>query len=218
MLQREITVGRDRSCDIVLDNGCQYASRMHAMIYMDGNVLMYRDQSSNGTLVNNVLVRGRAVPIRHGDTIMVAGRYPVSWNVIDRLVNLSGAQSVSNNVNDYPKASAHRSQPNDLERWNWGAFTLYPIWGFWNGCWWGFLVALFFSWIPLVPNIVFGIYGTRWSWENKPWSSVGSFEKAQRDWAIWGIVVFALNIVWWLIFFLLLAPQYYFWSHWYYWL
>jgi pSer/pThr/pTyr-binding forkhead associated (FHA) protein len=44
---------------------------------------MYRDISRNGTIVNDVMVKQRAVPIRHGDIIMLAGSYLLDWNQID---------------------------------------------------------------------------------------------------------------------------------------
>lgn len=57
---REITIGRSKSSDIFLDNRCIYASNNHGSIYYDGNRMMYRDNSSNGT--------------------MIAGRYQLNWN------------------------------------------------------------------------------------------------------------------------------------------
>jgi pSer/pThr/pTyr-binding forkhead associated (FHA) protein len=72
MIMREVTIGRSKDCDIYLDERCIYASSHHATIYYDGNQLMYRDNSSNGTLINNVSVKHRAVPIRHGGSIIAA--------------------------------------------------------------------------------------------------------------------------------------------------
>ena len=69
---REITIGRSKTSDIYLDDRCIYASNNHGSIYYDGNQMMYRDNSSNGTMVNNIMVRRRAVPIRQGDIIMIS--------------------------------------------------------------------------------------------------------------------------------------------------
>ena len=80
---REVTIGRSPNCDIYLNPGYSYASNMHGMIYYEGNQLMFKDTSSNGTMINNISVRGRAVPIRRRDSIMIAGRYPINWNQID---------------------------------------------------------------------------------------------------------------------------------------
>ena len=53
------------------------------MIYYDGRQLMYRDISTNGTMINNQRIHKRAVPIRRGDIIMLAGKYQLNWNQID---------------------------------------------------------------------------------------------------------------------------------------
>lgn len=198
---REITIGRDLSCDIRLDNSCTLASRLHATIYLDGNQLMYCDKSSNGTLINNIAVRRRAVPVRRGDSIMVAGRYPISWNVIERALQGMAYQrgpEPAYTTREYDvNAFAQPQQPATparLHDWNWGAFLLYPFWGFGNGCWWAFFIGFFGGWLWPIPNIIFGVFGSRWSWENKRWSSIAAFDKAQHDWMVWGLIIFAINI------------------------
>lgn len=80
---REITIGRDKNSDIYLDESCKLASRNHASIFYDGNQLMFRDVSTNGTMINNVRVNHRTVPISNGDIIMIAGRYQISWSQIN---------------------------------------------------------------------------------------------------------------------------------------
>ena len=83
MINGEITIGRDKTCDIVLSEDCVYASQMHATMYMNGSQLMYQDNSRNGTMVNSVSVHNRAVPVSYGDSIMIAGDYPLNWNQIE---------------------------------------------------------------------------------------------------------------------------------------
>nr|WP_199044079.1 cytochrome c oxidase assembly factor Coa1 family protein [Dyella sp. ASV24] len=77
--------------------------------------------------------------------------------------------------------------PPEIDRWNWGAFLLTWIWGIGNGT----LIALL-MFIPLV-NIpmwfVLGAKGSAWAWQNKRWNSVEDFQRTQRTWARWGIVV-----------------------------
>lgn len=189
---REITIGRDKHSDIYLDESCKLASRNHAFIFYDGNQLMLRDVSTNGTMVNNVRINHRTVPIFNGDMIMVAGRYPVSWSQIEAFFPKVSQDSNGACLTDIPSNSA---QFPFKMKWNWGAFGLYPIWGFFNGCWWGILVSLFLGYLFPVPNIVFGIYGTRWAWENRKWNSLPDFMKTQSDWAVWGIIVFCMNIL-----------------------
>ena len=188
---REITIGRDKSSDIYLDESCKLASRKHASIFYDGNQLMFRDESTNGTTINNVRVNHRSVPISDGDIIMIAGCYPISWSQINVFFPQKQPNSERTSlIDEYSK----NVQSIDRTKWNWGAFGLYPIWGFFNGCWWGILISLFFGIFYPIPNIIFGIFGTRWAWDNRMWNSPQEFMKIQSDWAIWGIIVFCLNI------------------------
>lgn len=193
---REITIGRSNQCDIYLDPNCRYASGHHATIYYDDNQLMFRDVSSNGTLVNNVRVHHRAVPIHRGDSIMLAGKYQLSWNQIDTYFPPTSVPMRHGGtiVESFPAKEIPASAP-DTSKWNWGAFGIYPIWGFFNGCGWAILISLFFGWLYPIPNIIFGFYGSRWSWQNKRWGSAAEFQRVQSNWTIWGILVFCLNLV-----------------------
>ena len=198
MTLREITIGRSKNSDIYLDDRCIYAGNNHGSIYCDGNQLMYRDNSRNGTMVNNIMVKRRAVPIRHGDTIMIAGLYQVNWNQIDAFFPPTWNAQPMNAAPQMPPpiqqaVGVVQERTPDLSKWNWGAFMLYPIWGFFNGCWWAFLVALAFGW-TIIPAVIFGVYGTRWAWENRSWVSVEDFEQTQKSWATWGIALFCVSL------------------------
>lgn len=205
MLLREVTIGRSKDSDIYLDDRCIYASNNHGVIYYDGTQLMYKDMSSNGTMINNIMVKHRAVPIQRGDIIMVACRYQLNWSQIDtffpiehRSLRESQRWGGESPVQQALRAAAE-SKP-DLKKWNWGAFGLYGLWGFFNGCWWAFLVAIFFGW-SIIPNIIFGVYGTRLAWAYGSWTSVDDFESTQDSWRIWGIIVtclWASAIILWL--------------------
>ena len=135
MMLREVTIGRSKDCDIYLDERCIYASSHHATIYYDGNQLMYRDCSSNGTMINNVSVKHRAVPIRRGDTIMVAGKYQISWNQIDvyfpgrpqqQMAPQQSYQQPFQQSYQQPamQAPVDEGDSLNLSKWNWGAFSL----------------------------------------------------------------------------------------------
>jgi len=71
---------------------------------------------------------------------------------------------------------------------------MYPIWGFFNGCWWAFLISVFAGY-TFIPNIIFGIYGTRWAWERCKWSSPQDFIETQKNWNLWGIVSLCISVV-----------------------
>ncbi|MBE6254420.1 MAG: FHA domain-containing protein [Prevotella sp.] len=209
MTLREITIGRSKDCDIYLDPRCQYASSYHATIYYDGTQLMFKDTSTNGTLINNVSVKHRAVPIRHGDIIMLAGKYQINWNQIDAFFP-SAPVSQPMGVNVAPAASpaAAPSTYVDTSKFSWAAFLMSGIWGLFNGCWWMLLVNIGYFILAFVPilgiisgiaslitNIFFGINGTRWAWENRTWSSPQAFEQTQSTWNKVAIILFLVGIL-----------------------
>lgn len=231
---REVTIGRSPNCDIYLDPRCQYASSMHATIYCEGDQLMYRDMSTNGTIVNGRRVHKKAVPIRRGDVIMLAGQYQLNWNQIDAYFPPTAMQRQATVPYAAPMpqvqqpASSHYAarevvpassyattpatgQPSILGKWNWGAFFLNGIWGFFNGCWWIFLINLgisLFSWLlALIPFVGYftpifsigwaiacGIKGNDWAWKNRTWTSVQDFEHTQHQWAKAALIVFCVSL------------------------
>lgn len=110
----------------------------------------------------------------------------------------------------------------NLKRWNWGAFFLTWIWGLGNRTYLGFIVflgviviatlkAILINYLPglthsfLFPlfniltlvfivavHILHGLFGTRWSWQNKPWSNARSFKRSQVIWSVVGLL-------WWVV-------------------
>lgn len=209
MTLREITIGRSKDCDIYLDPRCQYASSYHATIYYDGTQLMFKDTSTNGTLINNVSVKHRAVPIRHGDIIMLAGKYQINWNQIDAFFpSAPVSQPVGVNVAPAASPAAAPSTYVDTSKFSWAAFLMSGIWGLFNGCWWMLLVNIGYFILAFVPilgiisgiaslitNIFFGINGTRWAWENRTWSSPQAFEQTQSTWNKVAIILFLVGIL-----------------------
>jgi molecular chaperone DnaK (HSP70) len=75
----------------------------------------------------------------------------------------------------------------ELEKWNWGACLLGPIWGFGHG--------IFRSLLTLIPiygireMVLLGRNGNEWAWERRRWASVESFRRTQRTWALWAFAV-----------------------------
>ena len=133
-----------------------------------------------------------------GMLCQAAGLYQVNWNQIDAFFPPTWNAQPMNAAPQMPPpiqqaVGVVQERTPDLSKWNWGAFMLYPIWGFFNGCWWAFLVALAFGW-TIIPAVIFGVYGTRWAWENRSWVSVEDFEQTQKSWAIWGIVLFCVSL------------------------
>lgn len=82
---------------------------------------------------------------------------------------------------------ASATVPAEIDRWNWGAFLLNWIWGIGNNT----LIALL-MFVPLVNMVmvfVLGVKGSAWAWRNKRWDSVEQFQRVQRSWAKWGLIV-----------------------------
>ncbi|HEX5686268.1 MAG TPA: cytochrome c oxidase assembly factor Coa1 family protein [Ideonella sp.] len=82
---------------------------------------------------------------------------------------------------------ASAAVPAEIDRWNWGAFLLNWIWGIGNNT----LMALlmFVPLVNMVMVIVLGVKGSAWAWRNKKWDSVEQFQRVQRSWAKWGVIV-----------------------------
>lgn len=207
---REVTIGRAKDADIILDRNCVFASSYHATLYMDGGQLMFKDTSSNGSMVNNISVRHRAVPIKQGDSIILAGQYPVSWNQINRFFpSASGGFPAPPVVKHLAIETAAPAQQYPVtDKWSWGAFQFSWIWGLFNGCWWIALVQIALVLLSLIPfvNIVsglaslaalilYGVNGRRWAWENKSWNSAQEFNEIQDSWSQWGLIFFIGGIV-----------------------
>lgn len=207
MILREVTIGRSNNCDIYLDSRCRYASNLHGTIYYDGNQLMFKDTSTNGTMINNVNVHKRAIPINRGDVIMIAGQYPLSWNQIDSFFRDNPNRRMDTQIAlPSPVTPTNAQQPN-VSKWNWGAFLFTWIWGLFNGCWWLLPIFLVIGLLMLIPIvnifayvlqlvlcIICGVKGTEYAWRFKNWNSVEEFEHTQKVWAKAGIIWFCISI------------------------
>ncbi len=81
----------------------------------------------------------------------------------------------------------------ELNKWNWGAFLLGPIWGIGNGVFRSLLT--FIPFYGIYEWIMLGRKGNRWAWERRHWDSIESFRKTQRKWATWAVVVDVLLVI-----------------------
>jgi pSer/pThr/pTyr-binding forkhead associated (FHA) protein len=81
---RVITIGRDDSCDIVINN--PRVSRVHANIFRQGQGYVYRDSSSNGTRVNGIMLNRGEMRIMPGDSIIIADVEPLPWHKVLNLL------------------------------------------------------------------------------------------------------------------------------------
>lgn len=83
--------------------------------------------------------------------------------------------------------------PDGVKGWSWGAFLLNWIWGPFNGTWIGMLSLV--PYVGFVMMIVLGFKGREWAWKNKRWDSVEHFNRVQRLWSIWGVVIVLGSLV-----------------------
>jgi pSer/pThr/pTyr-binding forkhead associated (FHA) protein len=92
---RIITVGRDDSCDIVLNNA--RVSRIHANISRKGDGYLFRDNSSNGTRINGVTLNQAEMFVMPGDSVLLAGVEPLPWHKVQNLLpttDITGEENV----------------------------------------------------------------------------------------------------------------------------
>ena len=56
----------------------------------------------------------------------------------------------------------------------------------------------------IIPNIIFGICGSSWSWDNKKWKNIDEFNDAQASWKTAGTIFGTLGFLGWLLYILIL--------------
>lgn len=89
--------------------------------------------------------------------------------------------------------------PEELRKWNWGAFLLTWIWGIGNKTYIAFLCLV--PVLGLIMAVVLGVKGNEWAWQHGRWYSVDDFKQTQRKWSfvgvltIIGIILMALLLV-----------------------
>ena len=98
MNKRKITIGRAPESDIVIDQFWDTVSNEHAEIEMHDGGLVFNDHSSNGTIINKQTVHNTDVGIYPGDVILLAGKYELTWDVINRFFPKSQRPTVTRNV------------------------------------------------------------------------------------------------------------------------
>jgi hypothetical protein len=83
--------------------------------------------------------------------------------------------------------------PEGLNNWSWGGFFLNWIWGVFNGTW---IALLCFTGVgAFIMPFVLGFKGREWAWKNCKWESVEHFNRVQKKWDFWGILIGVLSIL-----------------------
>jgi hypothetical protein len=109
--------------------------------------------------------------LRHID----GARYPLNLASLER-------ELATRPPDPPPEPVAVKPFPEELDRWNWGAFVFVWIWGMPNRTY-----RSLWSLIPVVNIVmafVLGARGSRWAWQHNNWDGVDHFKRVQRRWAI----------------------------------
>ena len=104
----------------------------------------------------------------------------IQTNVIPKIEYKSTiTQSVDNSI-----------MPDNVKRFNWGAFLFTWIWGISNKSYMTFWALV--PYFGIVWAFVCGIKGNEWAWKNKKWVSVEDFNNTQKKWAVVGSILFSI--------------------------
>ena len=93
---------------------------------------------------------------------------------------------------------SENKMPEELKRFNWGAFLLNWIWGIMHKKYITLLIlpANIIPIIgPLAMSVWFGFEGNKWAWESKEWNSVSEFNESQKFWIRLWLVLTIYGII-----------------------
>jgi len=98
--------------------------------------------------------------------------------------------------NAYSQAEIDRT----IEKWNWGAFFCTWLWGVFHKMYWP-LAIIIIGGIPYIGQVCnlclcvyMGLKGSRIAWNSGKYADFDAYKKAQRNWAIGGLVWFLISI------------------------
>lgn len=77
--------------------------------------------------------------------------------------------------------------PPGIKGWSWGAFLWNWIWSPFNRVWIGLLALV--PYIGFLVAIYLGIKGRELAWRHKRWDSIEHFNRVQRSWSKWGLII-----------------------------
>lgn len=92
-----ISIGRDKSCDIVIEDPQEKVSRRHIDIRLqvntgDADTYIFTDRSTNGSMINGKFIHGESINIRENElndksVLILSGIVAVEWNDIKKAFN-----------------------------------------------------------------------------------------------------------------------------------
>jgi len=95
-------------------------------------------------------------------------------DVIDSAVNNSGGGSSI-------------APPPGVKGWSWGAFLWNWVWAPFNKTWIGLLALV--PYVGVIVVFYLGFKGRELAWRNKRWDSLEHFNRVQRSWSKWGLIL-----------------------------
>ncbi len=212
-MKSKITIGRDSTCDIRINDSYEGVSRNHAVIYFENGRIFFEDNSTNGSFINGSPLNYGRKEIRTGDTIYLGKHYCLLWSDINpHLSSCSYRETVK--MNHSPSPQSHnspidnyrieaneplpieRNRNTELNKWNWGAFFFGWLWAVCNGIYWPLIVIIpYIGWVAaLIINIILGVKGNEWAWNAKQWNSFDHFLSTQKKWTMAALYVFVGSI------------------------
>lgn len=82
---KSYSIGREETCNIIVNDPTQMVSRMHATLNVDGGKMTIVDNSTNGTYINGIRIqKGAPVPVSRKDVVSFAQVAELDWNCVPR--------------------------------------------------------------------------------------------------------------------------------------
>ena len=77
------TIGREETCNVIINDPTQMVSRVHATLQIRGGKMTITDDSSNGTYINGIrITAGTPVPVSRKDVVTFAQVAELDWKRI----------------------------------------------------------------------------------------------------------------------------------------
>lgn len=199
-----ITIGRNPQNTIVVGAEYTTVSGQHATIEQVGDQLYLQDHSTNGTYVNGAYIHNQRVVISPTDRVTLSTSY--SLNMQQVMQQLSPSRATSRYIPTAPQPvpspipqpmqqqaePIYRSEPRNLDSFNFGAFYFNWIWGVANGVYWALWCVI--PYVGFIIGIVLGCKANRCAWE-KFNGTAEEFEAKQAAWTKWAWILFGVAIV-----------------------
>ena len=83
--------------------------------------------------------------------------------------------------------------PAGVKGWSWGAFLWNWIWSIFNKTWIGLLALI--PYVGFIVGIYLGFKGRELAWRNKRWESLEHFNRVQRKWSLWGLLIIGIALL-----------------------